>query len=116
MTPDTRRLQLCLLSSLLVNAGAWTGIAHFWKWTPPLLTAPLHARAVRMVRLPKPAPTPPPPPVAVATPSAVPGRAGGGISAAIEPPLPDRATLRYIVGTERLDVQMRLELARFSAP
>lgn len=40
----------------------------------------------------------------------------GGVSAAVEPPLPDRATLRYIVGTERLDVQMRLELARFSTP
>ncbi len=68
MTPDTRRLQLCLLSSLLVNAGAWTGIAHFWKWTPPLLTAPLHARAVRMVRLPPPVPVPPPPPVVVPPP------------------------------------------------
>ena len=63
MTADTRRLQLCLLFSLLVNAGVWTGLAHFWKWNPPLLTAPLHARAVRMVRLPPPAPIPPPPPV-----------------------------------------------------
>lgn len=61
MTPDTRRLQSCLLASLLVNTGVWTGISHFWKWTPPLLTAPLHARAVRIVRLPPPAPTPPPP-------------------------------------------------------
>ncbi len=51
-----------------------------------------------------PVPVLPPPP-------AGPARLG-----AIEPPLPDRATLRYIVGTERLDVQMRLELARFSAP
>ena len=57
----------------------------------------------------------PAPPVAAATPSAVPPGRSASVSA-IEPPLPDRATLRYIVGTERLDVQMRLELARFSAP
>lgn len=68
VTSDTRRLQLCLLFSLLVNAGVWTGIAHFWKGTPPLLTAPLHARTVRMVRLPPPAPVPPPPPAVVPPP------------------------------------------------
>ena len=53
-------------------------------------------------------PTPNVPPPATTT---NPTRAG-----AVEPPLPDRPTLRYIVGTERLDVQMRVELARFTAP
>ena len=68
MNSDTRRLQYCLLASLVVNAGIWTGLARFGQWTLPLLTAPLHARAVRMVRLPKPAPVPPPPPVVVPPP------------------------------------------------
>jgi len=68
VTPDTRRLQLCLLFSLLVNAGVWTSLAHIWKGTPPLLAAPLHARAVRMVRLPPPVPVPPPTPVVVPPP------------------------------------------------
>ncbi len=80
MTPDTRRLQYCLLASLLVNAGIWTGIARFGQWTPPVLAAPLHARAVRLVRLPKPAPVtplvvvppPPTPPPPRATPKPAP--------------------------------------------
>ena len=48
--------------------------------------------------------------------TAAPAPTGPARAGTIEPPLPDRPTLRYIVGTERLDVQMRLELARFGAP
>ena len=68
MTSDTRRLLFCLLASLLVNAGLWTAIARFSPWKPSISTTPLHARAVRVVRLPKPAPVPPPPPVVVPPP------------------------------------------------
>lgn len=73
--------------------------------------------------LPPPSPTPAPAPSAptASTPSP-PQRSAASTSPpsgrpdAVEPPLPDRATLRYAVGTEDLDVQLRLELARFQAP
>ncbi|MBV9128106.1 MAG: Amuc_1100 family pilus-like protein [Verrucomicrobia bacterium] len=33
-----------------------------------------------------------------------------------EPALPERQTLRYVVGQEQLDVAMRVESVRFAAP
>lgn len=57
------------------------------------------------------APTP-----AAPAPATAPGARPNLAGAVPEPPLPDRATLRYIVGTERLDTALRLELVRFSPP
>lgn len=59
-----------------------------------------------------------PPAATPAPPTAGAGRApiGARLPGLPEPPLPDRPTLRYVVGTEHLEAAVRLEMVRFSPP